>query len=73
MQNQDTEADSTIHLRGTSLKGIGSESPNPTGRVGRRSSAIVSFNADWEADVPQDKLEALVDAEAWHVVHTWHS
>ena len=62
--------DSTTHLRGTSLKGIGSESPNPTGRVGRRSRAILSFNADWEVDVPRDNLEILVDAEAWHVVHT---
>lgn len=70
MQNQDTEADSAAHLRGTSLKGMGSESPNLTGRVGRRSRAIFSFNTDWEVDVPQGNLESLVDAEAWHLVHT---
>jgi len=38
--------------------------------VGRRNRAIFSFSTDWELDVPQDNLEILVDAEAWHMVHT---
>ena len=52
--------DGTAHLRRTSPKGTGNEPPNPTGRAGRRSSAIFSFSACWEAGVPWDNSETLI-------------